>query len=152
MGANVVITGRDEQKIKAVAEKCRQNSQQKVLEVVADMAKDEDIKSLLNKTINEFGKLDVLVNNAGIGKRTLYSDPNIMNTYEEIMNTNVRGVLLLSTLSVPFLEKTKGNIINISSIGGLKPVRIQIIFYKVFYKTLRIQIIFYKVFTRILNN
>jgi NAD(P)-dependent dehydrogenase (short-subunit alcohol dehydrogenase family) len=104
-----------------VAEKCRQLSNQKVLEVVADMTKDEDIKRLLNETINAFGKLDVLVNNAGVFMFTPVSDPNIMKNYETIMSTNVKGVLLLSTLAVPYLEKTKGNIINVSSTGGMRP-------------------------------
>jgi NAD(P)-dependent dehydrogenase (short-subunit alcohol dehydrogenase family) len=105
-----------------VAEKCRQLSNQKVLEVVADMTKDEDIKRLLNETINAFGKLDVLVNNAGVFMFTPVTDPNIMKNYETIMSTNVKGVLLLSTLAVPYLEKTKGNIINVSSIAGMRPV------------------------------
>jgi len=122
LGAQVVVTGRDEQKIKDVAEKCRQQSQQKVLEVVADLTKDQDIERLLNTTIKELGKLDVLVNNAGIAKFTSVSDPNIMKMYESIMNTNVRAVLLLTTLAVPHLEKTKGNIVNVSSVAGLRPV------------------------------
>jgi NADP-dependent 3-hydroxy acid dehydrogenase YdfG len=105
-----------------VAEKCRQLSNQKVLEVVADMTKDEDIKRLLNETINAFGKLDVLVNNAGVYMFTPVTDQNIMKIYETIMSTNVKGVLLLSTLAVPYLEKTKGNIINVSSIAGMRPV------------------------------
>ncbi len=105
-----------------MAEKCRQLSNQKVLEVVADMTKDEDIKRLLNETINAFGKLDVLVNNAGVYMFTPVTDQNIMKIYETIMSTNVKGVLLLSTLAVPYLEKTKGNIINVSSIAGMRPV------------------------------
>jgi NADP-dependent 3-hydroxy acid dehydrogenase YdfG len=45
-----------------------------------------------------------------------------MKNYETIMSTNVKGVLLLSALAVPYLEKTKGNIINVSSTGGMRPV------------------------------
>jgi len=61
-----VITGRDELKIKNVAQKCRQISEEKVLEVRADLLKDNEVKSLVEKTIEEFGKIDILVNNAGI--------------------------------------------------------------------------------------
>jgi NAD(P)-dependent dehydrogenase (short-subunit alcohol dehydrogenase family) len=86
------------------------------------MTKDEDVKRLMNETIKTFGKLDVLVNNAGVFMFTPVSDPNIMKNYETIMSTNVKGVLLLSTLAVPYLEKTKGNIVNVSSIGGMRPV------------------------------
>jgi NADP-dependent 3-hydroxy acid dehydrogenase YdfG len=124
LGANIVITGRDEQKIKNVAQKCRQISGEKVLEVSADLLKDNEVKSLVEKTIEEFGKIDILVNNAGIGSMNSIKDPNtsIMESFDTVMNTNVRCVLLLTSLVVPYLEKTKGSIINISSCAGLRPV------------------------------
>ena len=122
LGAQVVITGRDQNKIKAVAEECRKLSQQKALEVVADLQKYEDIEKLVSETIKEFGKLDVLVNNAGISQFTPIDSPDIMKLYENIFNTNVRGVVYLTSLSVPYLEKTKGNVVNVSSVCGLRPV------------------------------
>jgi short-subunit dehydrogenase len=122
LGANVVITGRDELKIKNVAQKCRQISGEQVLEVKADLLKDNEVKNLFEKTIKEFGKIDILVNNAGVGSMNSIKDPNIMESFDTIMNTNVRCVLLLTSLVVPYLEKTKGSIINISSSAGLKPV------------------------------
>ncbi|CAG2121466.1 unnamed protein product, partial [Medioppia subpectinata] len=64
LGAQVVITGRDEERVQIVAEKCRELSQQKVLEVVADVNRYDDIERLIYETIDEFGKLDVLVNSA----------------------------------------------------------------------------------------
>lgn len=122
LGAQVVVTGRDSNKIKAVAEKCRQLSQQKVLEVVADLTKYEDIERLIYETINEFGKLDVLVNNAGICQFSPIESPDLMQIYDKTFETNVRGVVYLTSLSVPYLEKTKGNIVNVSSVCGLRPV------------------------------
>jgi short-subunit dehydrogenase len=122
LGANVVITGRDELKIKNVAQKCRQISGEQVLEVKADLLKDNEVKNLFEKTIKEFGKIDILVNNAGVGSMNSIKDPNIMESFDTIMNTNVRCVLLLTSLVVPYLEKTKGSIINISSCAGLRPV------------------------------
>jgi len=79
---------------------------------------------LVEKTIEEFGKIDILVNNAGIGSMNSINDPNtsIMESFDTVMNTNVRCVLLLTSLVVPYLEKTKGSIINISSCAGLRPV------------------------------
>jgi len=66
--------------------------------------------------------LDILVNNAGMGIFTPITDSQIMDKYEKIMNVNLRPVLLLTHLAVPHLEKTKGVIINTSSIGGIRPV------------------------------
>ncbi|CAG2173841.1 unnamed protein product [Oppiella nova] len=122
LGAQVVITGRDEERVQVVAEKCREISQQKVLEVVADLNRYDDIERLIYETINEFGKLDVLVNNAGVSQISPISSPDLMQIYNTTMSTNVKGVLYLSSLSVPYLEKTKGNIVNVSSVCGLRPL------------------------------
>jgi NAD(P)-dependent dehydrogenase (short-subunit alcohol dehydrogenase family) len=123
LGAKVVITGRNETKVKEVAQKCLDLTESNnVLEVVADMSKDEDVRRLLSQTIERFGKLDVLVNNAGIAKLTNAFDPNIMQVFDETIHINVRQLLLLTTLAIPYLIETKGNIVNISSDAGLKPV------------------------------
>jgi len=117
-----VVTGRDEQRIKSVAEKCREISGKKVVSVAADLLNDNDVQNLFETTIQEFGKLDVLVNNAGVGDLSYMSDPKIMELYKLVMDTNLRCVVLLSHLAMPYLEKTKGCIINISSIASMKPV------------------------------
>jgi len=122
LGGNIVVTGRDEQRIKSVAEKCKKISGgKKVLSVAAELSNDKDIKNLIERTIKEFGRLDVLINNAGIGDLSYMSDPKIMELYDNIMEVNVRSVFYLTALAIPYLEKTKGVIINISSIASIKP-------------------------------
>jgi len=121
LGAHVVITGRDEQRIKNVADKCRKRTTKKVLSVMADLTLDADIKNLIEKTIEEFGRLDILVNNAGIGDLSYMNDPKLMEIYEKMFDTNVRCIVYLTQLAIPYLEKSKGNIIMISSIAALKP-------------------------------
>ena len=123
LGANVVVTGRDEQRIKNVAEKCHKISGGKrMLSVAADLGKDKDLKNLIDRTIDTFGRLDILVNNAGRGDLSYMCDPKIMELYDNIMHLNVRSVMCLTSLAIPYLEKTKGTIINISSIAAMKPV------------------------------
>ena len=123
LGGNVVVTGRDEQRIKSVAEKCRKISGgKKVLSIAADLSNDKDVRNLIETTIQEFGRLDVLINNAGVGDLSYMNDPKIMELYDKIMDLNVRSVFLLTSLAIPYLEKTKGVIINISSIASIKPV------------------------------
>jgi NAD(P)-dependent dehydrogenase (short-subunit alcohol dehydrogenase family) len=122
LGGNVVVTGRDEQRIKNVAEKCRKISGgKKVLSVAADLSNDKDLRNLIEKTIQEFGRLDVLINNAGVGDLSYMSDPKVIDIYDKIMDINVRSVFYLTALAIPYLEKTKGVIINISSIASMKP-------------------------------
>jgi len=121
LGAHLVVTGRDEQRIKSVAEKCRKISGRKVVSVAADLLNDDNVRNLIETTISEFGRLDLLINNAGIGDLTYISDPKVMDLYTKVMDTNLRCVILLTSLAIPYLEKTKGTIINISSIAAMKP-------------------------------
>jgi NAD(P)-dependent dehydrogenase (short-subunit alcohol dehydrogenase family) len=126
LGANVVITGRDDQRIQSVVKKCESLSKQKALGVRADLMVDKDVKNLVEKTIEVFGKIDILVNNAGIGPTVTFGQSAYLESYDKVMNTNVRSIQVLTQLVVPYLESTKGNIINISSVLGLIPVNIVI--------------------------
>lgn len=119
-GAHVVIVGRNEAKLDEVAKKCSQVGK-KPLTVKADVSKDEDAKQIIDKTVQKFGKIDVLINNAGIlGKAHKIVEKNLVAVYDEVLNTNLRPVILLTNLAVPFLAKSKGNIVNVSSIAGIR--------------------------------
>jgi len=122
LGGNVVITGRDELRIKSVAERCKKISGgKKMLSIACELTSDKDLRNLIDTTIGEFGRLDVLINNAGVGDLSYMSDPKIVDIYDKIMDVNVRSVFYLTALAIPYLEKTKGVIINISSIASMKP-------------------------------
>ncbi len=122
LGANVVITGRNRKRVKSVADKCRKISKNKVLEVVVDLQNDNEIKNLVKQTIDSFGKIDILINCAGIVNHGLLTDPNLIEQFDKIFKTNLRSVVLLISLVVPYLELTKGNIVNVSSITSKIPV------------------------------
>ncbi|CAG2175686.1 unnamed protein product, partial [Oppiella nova] len=94
--------------------------QSKALEVVADVTKPEDLRRLVDTTVKHFGKLDVLVNNAGAGIAANINDKNFYDNYLNVMQINLNSVVYLTHICVEHLEKTKGNIVNISSIGGLR--------------------------------
>ncbi|GBP65808.1 Glucose 1-dehydrogenase 3 [Eumeta japonica] len=119
--AKLVLTGRNEENLLKVAERCTEVSPKSLrpLCIIADMNKETDIENIIKKTIDHYKKLDILINNAGI-----FESGSIENTslaqYDKIMNTNVRGLYYLTMLAVPFLLETKGNIVNLSSIAGLR--------------------------------
>ena len=123
-GASVVVTGRNAKNVSEVAKKCREVShdKSKALEVVADLIKEEDLKRLVDITIKTYGKIDILVNNAGIGFWADIKDEDYYEKYRKVLELNLNSVVLLTHLCVSHLEKTKGNIINISSIASLRPV------------------------------
>ena len=127
-GADVVITGRSLQGLNRIAQKIMKKTDREPLVIVGDLQTDEHLPSkLIDETISKFGRLDFLVNSAGgsTPHRDL-SDEKLLEGYDEVYAVNVRAIIQLTQLAVPHLEKTKGNIINISSASSMVPV---IIFY-----------------------
>ncbi len=93
----------------------------KPLEILADLKKEEDVQRLIDKTIKEFGRLDILVNNAFTTSVHSIRDKNILEHFDNNFGF-LRSVIRLVHLSIPYLEKSKGTIINISSVSSIKPV------------------------------
>ncbi|XP_026314593.1 uncharacterized protein LOC113226247 [Hyposmocoma kahamanoa] len=114
-GASVVMVGRNETKLNAVAAKLPKNAKSLILK--ADVT--TDAKKIIDETVNKFGKIDVLVNNAGFAKYGSLTDGKFLEAYDAVMRTNVRAVAELTMLALPYLTKTKGNIINISSVAAI---------------------------------
>ncbi|KAH9641643.1 hypothetical protein HF086_009989 [Spodoptera exigua] len=114
-GASVAFVGRNEAKLKEVASRCQQHGA-KFLVIKADVSKDEEAKTIVQQTIDKFGKLDVLVNNAGILRHGTVLEPNLIDNFDEIMKTNLRPVVLVTNLAVPHLIASKGSVVNVSSI------------------------------------
>ncbi|CAH0402590.1 unnamed protein product [Chilo suppressalis] len=117
-GANVTLVARNKTKLKKTSEKCGAVGGKHIV-IVGDVAKDEDTKRIIDNTIKEFGKLDVLVNNAAVGSYGNILDGTFMKSYDSSVDINLRAVLQLTCLAAPYLVKTKGNIVNISSIAGI---------------------------------
>ncbi|CAG2169984.1 unnamed protein product, partial [Oppiella nova] len=123
LGANVVVTGRKADDVQRVGKEVQELSPKKLkpLEVVGDLTKSDFIKLLVGNTIQTFGKLDVLVNNAGIYPGTNITQTDLMQVWDQVFAIDLRAVIELIHESVPHLEKTNGTIIDISSIGGIAP-------------------------------
>lgn len=115
LGASLALVARNADNLTAVAERCVGSV--KPLIIVADVCKDTE--QIIKQTIEHFGKLDVLVNNAGRGAMGSIETTSLAQ-YDEIMDLNVRSVYHLTMLAVPHLLKTKGNIVNVSSVAGLR--------------------------------
>lgn len=119
LGGNVVLVGRNESRLNKVLDEIKSSGSPTPLSIVADITKDT--KRIIDQTIAHFDKLDVLVNNAGINIEAPIMDAT-NEQYDQIFNTNVRAIINLCKIAVPHLEKTKGNIVNVSSICGMVPV------------------------------
>lgn len=115
LGAKVVITGRDETKLNETASRC----EGQVLSIIAEVNEIDDRAKIVDQTISEYGQIDVLVNNAGIGQDgTILTTP--LEKFDNVMNTNVRSLFHLTQLATPHLIKAKGNIVNVSSVTAVR--------------------------------
>lgn len=85
------------------------------------MSVEKDVEASVNKTIETFSRLDVLVPSAGILNRGSIETLS-MEEYDQLMNINMRSVMLIMKLATPHLIATKGNIVNVSSVTGLRAV------------------------------
>lgn len=80
---------------------------------------ESDVESIIAKTIERFNQLDVLVNNAGAGRGGSIETATLED-FDFAFNTNTRSVFQLTSLAVPHLLQTKGNVVNVSSIVGIR--------------------------------
>jgi 3-oxoacyl-[acyl-carrier protein] reductase len=117
-GANIIIASRNESEIKETMDKLKEMGS-KSLAIQADVRSEEDVRRLISMTIDKCGKLDILINNAGVAyKRRL--EETTLEEYEKIIDTNLKGVFLCTKYAIPYIKESKnGKIINISSVGGL---------------------------------
>lgn len=117
LGAKLSLTGRNVENLHKVSESCEKGAATFV--VSADLTKESDIENIVKQTVNHYGQLDVLVNNAGIIETGTIENTSLAQ-YDKLMNTNVRAIYYLTMLAVPHLLKAKGNIVNVSSVNGIR--------------------------------
>ena len=120
-GAKIVIADRDrEAGRKTAADIFEQGGD--VLFVAVDISQPEQVEGLVSRTVDHYGRLDVLISNAGIGGRKFGDGPIhecTVEGWDTVMSVNLRGMFLACKFAIPELLKTKGNIVTISSILGL---------------------------------
>jgi NAD(P)-dependent dehydrogenase (short-subunit alcohol dehydrogenase family) len=117
-GAKVVVAGRRDEAGKALAEELRSLGAEAEF-INADVRKEDDVRDLVDRTVELFGRLDVAVNNAGTEGRPSPITDQTADTYAETFDTNVLGVILSMKHEVRVMQgQGNGSIINISSTYG----------------------------------
>lgn len=119
-GAKVVLAARREIELKTIEEKIKSMGGEAIA-VRTDVRNIEDCKNLVNKTIEKYGKIDVLINNAGISMRASFEDLELA-VIKELMDTNFYGAVNCTKFALPHLIEQKGTLIGVSSISGLTPL------------------------------
>jgi len=117
-GANVVCVGRKAEALKDVEQKVRELGSQP-LTIKADLSREQEAQRAIEESVRVFGGIDVLVNSAGhISNGTI--ENTSLEAWDDMMNVNVRAVFQLMQKALPSLIERKGNIVNVSSVTGLR--------------------------------
>ncbi len=119
-GATVVVSDINLESAKKVAKEIVTNGG-KSRPIKTNVTKFEEVENLINETVEEFGRLDVIVNNAGIGPNLLRTHESTLEDWDRVIAVNQTGVFYCMKLAlVQFLKQGAGNIVNIASLAGLK--------------------------------
>ena len=114
-GNNVALVGRRERKLDEVASRCEPGG--RAIVIAADLTDERQTEGCIATTVDVLGGLDVLVNAAGILKSGRIEDTSL-KLWDEMMNINLRSVFHMMKSALPYLERSRGNIVNVSSVTG----------------------------------
>ena len=117
-GARVVLVGRDAEALEAVAGEVAQGGGE-AFAVAADVTNEQEAERAVAASAEHFGGLDVLVNAAG-GLRNGTVETTTLAAWDAMLDVNLRAVFHLMQLAIPHLETRQGNIVNVSSVTGLR--------------------------------
>lgn len=116
-GANVVLVSRTESELDSLAEEVRSRGGS-ALTIRADVSNESDVSKVVSETAAKFKTLDILINNAGIGRFSRVSEMETSD-FDRIWQVNMRGTFLCTKAVLPFMRtQSSGDIINISSLAG----------------------------------
>jgi dehydrogenase/reductase SDR family protein 7B len=122
-GAKIVITGRKAAPLLEVSQELTQKGIENFA-FVSDVSIEADNIKMIEKTVEKYGKIDILINNAGISMRSMFADCDL-NVIKTVMDINFYGTVYATKYALPYIKATKGSIVGVSSIAGYRglPVR-----------------------------
>jgi dehydrogenase/reductase SDR family member 7B len=115
-GCNISLGARNTEALKEVAAECEAIGV-KTLIIPTDVVVEADCRNLIEKTAEKFGRIDILVNNAGISMRAILEDIEL-DVLRKVMDVNFWGAVYCTKFALPYLLKSKGSVVGISSIAG----------------------------------
>lgn len=115
-GAQVAVCARSEQKLQQLHIELNNTN---LITIKADVSVEEDCKRFVNLAFQTFGRIDILINNAGISMRALFSEVDL-NVLRQSMDINFWGTVYCSKYALPHITSSEGSIVGISSIAGYK--------------------------------
>lgn len=119
----LVLAARQASKLQAVADVCHQHGTQ-VLCVPTDVGVQADCQALIARALQQFGRIDTLINNAGVSAHALLQDVDTahLGWYEDLMRVNLWGTVWCTHAALPHLKASRGRLVGVSSLAGLAGV------------------------------
>ncbi len=118
LGANLMLVARSEKKLIEISEEINKKGGNSIFSVT-DVSIELECNEMVQQTISFFGKIDILINNAGISMRSIFNELNL-SVFEKVMKVNFWGAVYCTKYALPHILKTKGSIVGVSSIAGHK--------------------------------
>ncbi|WP_019947659.1 SDR family NAD(P)-dependent oxidoreductase [Hymenobacter aerophilus] len=116
-GAAVVVVGLDSDPVRAVVDEIL-SSGGRAIGYLGDISRQDTAKACVKAAVDEFGRLDILINNAGVFPATAELDKYPVDAFEYMIKNNIYSVFMMSRAALPELQKTKGNIVSAGSEAG----------------------------------
>ncbi|HLO57603.1 MAG TPA: SDR family oxidoreductase [Bacteroidales bacterium] len=116
MGAKVVLAARRLELLTQIMNSLQEKGYSAIA-VKTDVTREEDCINLINTTIREYGKIDVLINNAGISMRALFRDVDL-NVLKRLFDVNFWGAVICTKYALPYLIEQHGSVVGVSSVAG----------------------------------
>lgn len=120
-GAKVSLAARRPERLEQVAAECRGLGAE-VLVIPTDVRDEAQCQALVEKTVTTFGRLDMLINNAGMAATALFADFADLSLFRQVMEVNFYGAVYCTYYALPHLKHTKGRCVFISSLGGIAAI------------------------------
>ncbi|MEP6901140.1 MAG: SDR family NAD(P)-dependent oxidoreductase [Actinomycetota bacterium] len=118
-GAKVVFCARQQEASNELAKKLNLLEKGEVFFIKCDVSKTVEIQNLIDQTVAKYGRIDCLINNAGWHPRHQPIDDFSVEDFRDLLDLNLISIFAACKFALPYLRKTKGNIINLSSLVGI---------------------------------
>jgi NAD(P)-dependent dehydrogenase (short-subunit alcohol dehydrogenase family) len=120
-GAKLAVAGRNAQRLESLAGQCRALGSE-VIAITGDVAREEDCRALIEGTLTAFGRLDMLINNAGRTMWARFEDLQDLTVFRTLLDVNLMGAVQCTRHALPALHRSHGRIVSVASAAGLTGV------------------------------
>jgi short-subunit dehydrogenase len=115
-GSKVILAARSEEKLVAIVKEIREKGGEAAY-IKTDVSKEEDCRNLVEKSVEKYGTINILINNAGLSMRASFNEVDL-KVLQKLMNVNFWGTVYCSKYALPYLVANRGSLVGVSSVAG----------------------------------